>query len=1058
MSTKLRRTATMFLTVLLLLQAVAVPAAGQSAPAGVGPVGGATVDGPDTLYSIAGRVVDGGGYEVAGVTVTATPKSPLLVVHGIQVLSIDGYDCNESVERLANTSSTLGDLPGWFQDRYDVWIAHLTSSAKYTPALTQNAQCLRTQVNEVYQRSGNRKVTIIAHSMGGLVTRACLAMPDCRDKVKSVYTLGSPHAGLNSALVGKILIKLAEGYLNAHGLPIPVESGICLWQSALCQMSAEEMLLFNVIPGNGNQRDIEEYTFIGGEASPVSYGLGWLIQLTDGSHDGIVGSSSAVGWVYPFNGPLPTDWMQANPPTRYWTDEVHFEGFDGFAYYSGRGGGESRSFDCIAYQEGFEFSSQPSWCKSASARIAAADMQSPTWQTTHSIDGIIAPGEMVTHTLVMDGDAAAAFTLAWTEGDLRFALQRPDGTVVTPAYAAANPATVSYVEVAGNAQWPPAATFQFTATVPGVWQLMIDGTGLAGPPVAYTAFAAMETPRLFTVEQNADLFDVGETAIFTGTLVGANGGIGSADVVLTLQRPDGIVDTVVLADQGGGIYRGDYLIPNAGGRVAMTANANGVDGEVPFTRQAENIWTISPPDARFLAVSGDRAEDDDGDGLFDRLVVEATIEVSRPATYTLSALLSHDSTPIATSAVNLPIPSPGSHVVALEFSGSDINAAAEDGPFQVRHVTLTSADIGDVLVASVEQLHETAPYRAKDFYPGVFPDQRLFLPIVSRQGDVVTGSNQVLQNEFVGGTRSMATYAATTDAEGFYTIGNLPEGTYDVVASYTGWNVIPTKRSVTLPENASNVTFVATPPDIDTVEEIFIPGGSFQMGCDLNSPFGVFCFGEGELPLHIVNLSAYHIDKYEVTNARYKLCVAAGKCGSPLQSGSFTRPFYFRNPDYDNYPVIFVTWHQARAFCEWAGKRLPTEAEWEKAARGAEDTRAYPIGDFTPYCPDANYVLTIGGYCVGDTDRVDARPRGASPYGVIDMAGNVREWVNDWYSEDYYDSSPATNPQGTATGSLRVVRDGSWRDEEISNRTSNRGRVNPAYWYDHLGFRCAHSP
>ncbi|NPV87581.1 MAG: SUMF1/EgtB/PvdO family nonheme iron enzyme [Anaerolineae bacterium] len=232
----------------------------------------------------------------------------------------------------------------------------------------------------------------------------------------------------------------------------------------------------------------------------------------------------------------------------------------------------------------------------------------------------------------------------------------------------------------------------------------------------------------------------------------------------------------------------------------------------------------------------------------------------------------------------------------------------------------------------------------------------------------------------------------------------------------------------------------------DGMELVYVPAGEFEMG----SQEGDY----DERPVHTVYLDAYWIDRTEVTNAMYAKCVQDGACDEPGSRGSATRSDYYGNSSYADYPVINVDWHMADAYCRWAGRRLPSEAEWEKAARGT-DGREYPWGDGAPSCGLANY--DAGNYCVGDTSAVGSYPEGASPYGALDMAGNVWEWVADWYDANYYANSPRENPKGASSGEYRVVRGGSWYYVVISVRAANRGRSVPSVTNDTSdgGFRCA---
>jgi serine/threonine protein kinase/formylglycine-generating enzyme required for sulfatase activity len=227
------------------------------------------------------------------------------------------------------------------------------------------------------------------------------------------------------------------------------------------------------------------------------------------------------------------------------------------------------------------------------------------------------------------------------------------------------------------------------------------------------------------------------------------------------------------------------------------------------------------------------------------------------------------------------------------------------------------------------------------------------------------------------------------------------------------------------------ITDTPTPPASPGM--VYVPAGEFTMGSDEHSD---------EQPVHTVYLDAFYIDKTEVTNAQYRECVEAGACDTPSKTTNYD------DADYAQHPVVYVSWDDADAYCRWAGKRLPTEAEWEKAARGT-DGRTYPWGEGID-CDHAQY-----SECGGRTVSVGSKPKGASPYGALDMAGNVWEWVSDWYGEDYYSQSPARNPPGPDSGKLRVLRGGSWYGEPDNVRCANRYGYTPDGTNLNVGFRCA---
>ena len=229
----------------------------------------------------------------------------------------------------------------------------------------------------------------------------------------------------------------------------------------------------------------------------------------------------------------------------------------------------------------------------------------------------------------------------------------------------------------------------------------------------------------------------------------------------------------------------------------------------------------------------------------------------------------------------------------------------------------------------------------------------------------------------------------------------------------------------------------------DGAPMVLVPEGKFWMG----SPDGEG--DESEHPHHPVMLEAFYMDKFEVTVSKY---------AEFLRAKSRSEPMYWDQVDsgkHRNLPVVGVDWQDADAYCQWAGKRLPTEAEWEKAARGT-DRRMYPWGNEQPTARLANFgkEYTINVY----DERLapsDSYEMGKSPYGFHHMAGNVWEWVADWYDEHYYSKSPARNPTGPSSGEYRVLRGGSWLNEPVNVRSADRYRLTPSLRLVYIGFRCA---
>lgn len=268
------------------------------------------------------------------------------------------------------------------------------------------------------------------------------------------------------------------------------------------------------------------------------------------------------------------------------------------------------------------------------------------------------------------------------------------------------------------------------------------------------------------------------------------------------------------------------------------------------------------------------------------------------------------------------------------------------------------------------------------------------------------------------------------------------------------------EATVPKPTEESKISIKGRAPS--PTDMILIPAGWFEMGSNDG--------GSAEKPMHRVYIDAFYIDYYEVTNEQF--CRFLNEKGNQEENGGkwlnidsedclieYSDGKYCPKSDYTNHPVLGISWYGARAYAKWAGKRLPTEAEWEKAARGGLVGKKRPWGDLISH-DDANYASYTAGIRLptGGRDKWErTSPVGSFPpngYGLYDMAGNVWEWCSDWYDANYYKNSPERNPQGPLSDTYRVIRGGGWMNPAEYIRCSFRYRVAPTYTNPVLGFRC----
>lgn len=621
-------------------------------------------------------------------------QKKLEILHPNDILTV--FDTNPYPEGALDALNYWAAMPGWLSEDYDVWIAQLkTGLTQGTPHLEDNGDCLRNQINYVYNtvNAGNpgkqQKIVIVAHSMGGLVSRACLAHSDCSNKVDKLITLGSPHAGLTPADLGNLIVP---------NLPFGSEH----FAGGLDMDEGKINGLFGFNSWHPNKNSID-YFFIGG----------WHHAPLWRDHDDVVGKYSSVGWHWPNKWFDPFWWEDASPPQQYWTKDESHSDYMRYLLVNGQVTTQ-RSYAYQCFSKWLKGESIPGVCENANGvtpTLVTQDITTP--QTTEFLTGNLNAGQSVTPMLQIDTNGGSEIRLSWNNGNLSFSLIRPDGQVINPTYAASHPAEVSYETNPNNTEALAYATYRFTSTMPGLWGLNITANTANSGGANYLAYAILETNRTLTAVSNRNHYIIGQTATFTATLQNNGIGLTGATVTAKLARPDGVTDTLTLVDQGNGSYVNTYPIPNTPGFLPVAITAIGTDNGTSFTRRIDLLPTIAPNNAQLTGVYSIQPRNDNGDSLYEALNLLAQISVATPGNYTIFASLKAGQQLVTQNAFDVSLAA-GIQTVTLPFDVKEIRAAKLNGPYTITDIALIPADVG-VIAQTAENVLTTQAYNWQSF-------------------------------------------------------------------------------------------------------------------------------------------------------------------------------------------------------------------------------------------------------------------------------------------------------------------------------------------------------
>lgn len=634
-------------------------------------------------------------------------KKAVILVQGFQGLGNIQYDCyadgiahyDDGNQNFEENSPDIGNIADWLTEAgFDVWSSHLSTGPDYTASLRSNAQCLRNQIEQVRDFSIGGKVILIAHSMGGLVSRAYLEDPSLYENdVETLITLGTPHLGTPYGVLTKL-----NDLLNFRG------NLTCDNQIALCEFT-EGISEFN--RDYSSRAPGVEYYLVGGDLSFWDANeKGKLINLIiGGPDDATIPTYSATHLNYGVTQSLVTS-------------EAHNDGVGNHSYFKPEAG-DALSFAyyyCILPV----IQGNPYGCQHTVASVVEPETLPPTELNTFSpvIRGTLLPNQEVIKTVYLDTQSYAIFTGGWASTPVTFTLTSPTGQVIDPTYVAAHPELVNF-DPADPSSTYQGATYTVFDAEPGTWILKLASGNLSTSDTGFTILTGFNSDIVLQAGMDKRWYMPNTSATITATLSGSPTNVSIDAVIL---RSDGVSETVSLSPIGSGLYQGLYSVPDVPGYAEVSIRANGTVGDgSPIEREALQIYQISPQS--ILLTNSYHDIPKPGLSHYEGITITVGVNVVLSSTFGLSADLVDSQGNFVAHSLSIKNLATGATTIQLFFEGSDIFASQKNGPYTLTNLLLTDKSGATLVVAEESDVYLTSPYTYSDF-----GSLNIYLPIVVR--------------------------------------------------------------------------------------------------------------------------------------------------------------------------------------------------------------------------------------------------------------------------------------------------------------------------------------